>query len=230
MGKTWPAVLAVSLALLISTGFLFFTVVGPIYLSQWLSDAAAQLEPKWGERLYQLAMQVNPQDDRIRIRLAELYCSQQQTAQAMTLLQQSIQSGTAGASVYLKLAALYTASGNFGDACALLEQTPEGYLSRKVYRSRPAMPQVPSEAELSTAEPLVFSVQEDALWYRLDDSAWTQYQAPLSPAAGEHTLALLAISPEGIPSEIAEFRFTVSPPQPAGWFGEGLPQVQTATR
>lgn len=230
MGKTWPAVLAVSLALLLSAGFLFFTVAGPVYLSQWLCDAAAQLEPKWGERLYLLAMQVNPQDDRICIQLAELYLRQQQTAQAMSLLQNSILSGTAGASIYLKLAAIYTSSGNFNDACALLEQAPEGYLSRRVYKSRPAAPQLPAETELSTSEVLTFSAQDNALWYRLDGGAWVQYQLPISPAAGEHTLSLLAISPEGIPSEIAEFRFIVSPPQPAGWFGEGLPQVQRTVR
>lgn len=230
MGKTWPAVLAVSLALLLSAGVLFFTVVGPIYLSQWLSDAAEQMEPKWGVRLYQLAMQVNPQDDRICIRLAELYDSQQQQAQAMALLQERIRSGTAGASVYLKLAALYTESGSFGEACALLEQAPDGYLSHRVYRSRPAMPQVPSETELSESEALEFSTPENALWYRLDGGTWMQYQSPLSPSAGEHTLALLAISPDGIPSEIAEYRFTVSPPQPAGGFGSGLPQVQVTVR
>lgn len=219
MGKTWPAVLACSLALLLSAGFLFFTVAGPVYIADWLADAAAQLEPKWGEKLYRLSLQANPLDDQVRVRLAELYCAQQSPIAAEQLLRESIAEGTAGTAVYLHLAALYTQAGQLSDACTLLDQVPEGYVSGRVYQARPKVPEVPRETQLSEDSPLRFSAGENRLWYRMDGGSWMEYQSPLSPAVGEHRFSLLAISPEGIPSPMLEYHCTVMQTQTVGWTG-----------
>lgn len=217
MRRTWPAVLACSLALLLAMGFLFFTVAGPVYLSDWCQRAAAQLGPKWGERLYGLALQADPGDDESRLALAELYCGQQKTAQAETLLQKGIRGGRAGAAVYLRLAALYTGAGRIPEACALLEQAEGAYLTRKLRQSRPEAPALPGETILQEEETLALPPSENALWYALDGGAWEVYRQPLALSAGAHTLSLAAVSPEGIPSEVRQLRCTVERPQAAGW-------------
>ena len=217
MRRTWPAVLACSLALLLAMGFLFFTVAGPVYLSVWCRRAAEQTGPKWGERLYGLALQADPGDDQARLALAELYCSGQKVEQAETLLQKGIRGGRARAAVYLRLAALYTEAGRIPEACALLEQAEGAYLVRKLRQSRPEAPSLPEETTLQEEETLALPPSENALWYSLDGETWECYLQPLVLSAGTHTLLLSAVSPEGVPSEVRQLACTVERPQAAGW-------------
>ena len=46
-------------------------------------------------------------------------------------------------------------------------------------------------------------------WYRLNAGLWTLYGAPLELGEGRHRLEVLTLDAHGVPSPVAEYRYTV---------------------
>ena len=60
----------------------------------------------------------------------------------------------------------------------------------------------------ATSESVV-RLRQYSPWYRLDGGPWTLYGGPLALREGKHTLEVVTLDRDSIPSRVDEYRYTV---------------------
>ena len=209
MDKTWVAVIAVAMLVIIAAGWVFYATAGAPMLADWLAQRARFTDPGRAEPLYRWSLAVNPYDAAVRTALSDLYRQQGKEQQAEQLLLEGIAHYAAGPDLYLELAAIYADSSRLEDACALLDSAPEGYLSRRIGTLRPDNAAAPPSGTYAAGLPFALNGGEGTPWYRLNDSPWTMYGAPLALPEGEYTLRVVTLDEGSIPSPVDEYRYRV---------------------
>ena len=209
MDKTWVAVIAVGLLVIIAAGWVFYATAGAPLLADWLAQRARYALPDRAQWLYRQSLNINPYSASVRLALCELYRTSGQQAKAEDLLLDGVRNYAVGPDLYLELAALYVDSSRLDEACSLLNSAPEGYLSKRIGTLRPDNAAAPPSG--TYAEGLTFSIEggEGTPWYRLNGGPWTMYGAPLALQEGRHTLEVLTLDPGSIPSPIAAYQYKV---------------------
>lgn len=210
MGRTWVAVLCVAALVIVAAGAVFFATVGASMLSNGLAELAARSGPGVAVTLYRWAVSANPYDAAHRLALCRLYLQQGQQGAALALLQAGIDGGWAtGPDLYLALASLYADSGRLEDACALLDSVPSDYISRRLAGLRPENAAAPPSGTYASGRTFSLEGGGGAAWYRLDGGAWTLYGGPLELQEGKHTLSVVTLDRDSVPSRVDEYRYTV---------------------
>ena len=209
MDKTWVAVIAVGLLVIIAAGWVFYATAGAPMLADWLARRAGFATPDRAEPLYRLSLAINPYSVPVRTALCDLYRQQGKEAQAEQLLLEGIHGYATGPDLYMKLAAIYVDSSRLEDACALLDSAPEGYLSRRIGTLRPDNAAAPPSGTYASGLPFSLDGGEGTPWYRLNGGPWTMYGAPLALQEGQHTLQVVTLDEGSIPSPVSEYRYRV---------------------
>ena len=209
MDKTWVAVIAVALLVIIAAGWVFYATAGAPMLADWLAQRARFADPGRAEPLYRWSLAVNPYAASVRLSLCDLYRQQGKEQQAEELLLEGITHYATGPDLYMALAAMYADSSRLEEACALLDGAPEGYLSRRIGTLRPDNAAAPPSGTYAAGLPFPLDGGEGTPWYRLNDGPWTMYGAPLALQEGEYTLRVVTLDEGSIPSPVDEYRYRV---------------------
>ena len=207
MRRTWVAVLVSGIVLLAALGMICFSTVGSVYLTDWLKSAAEQTDSAGRERLYALALRLNPYDSESRIALSDCYFRDEKEKQGEMLLWEGIRSYAKGPELFLSLAQYYSGKGRPEQACSVLDSAPSGYLSRRLKNLRPETPRVSASGAIRPDTELKLSGEN--CWYSLDESAWKPYTTPLLLPEGKHTLCALSLDQDGIPSRKVAYEYSV---------------------
>lgn len=210
MGRIWVAVITVLLLVALAAGTVFFVTVGSSMVSNGLANLASRSGPGVALTLYRWSVSANPYDAAHRLALYELYLRQGDEEIAQTLLETGINGGYAiGPDLYLALAVHYVNDGRLSDACALLDSAPSDYLARRLWVLRPKNAAAPPSGAYAEGLDFPLSAGEGTPWYRLDGGAWTLYGGPLVLKEGKHTLEVVTLDKDSIPSRVDEYRYTV---------------------
>jgi len=210
MGRIWVAVICVLLLVAMAAGAVFFSTVGSSMLSNGLARLAARSGPETALTLYRWSVSANPYDAAHRLALYDLYLRRDEADIAQALLETGIEGGYAiGPDLYLALAVHYVNSGRLSDACSLLDSAPSDYLARRLWVLRPKNAAAPPSGAYAEGLEFPLSVGEGTPWYRLNDGPWTLYGGPLTLKEGRHTLEVVTLDRDSIPSRVDEYRYTV---------------------
>jgi len=209
MDKTWVAVIAVGLLVVIAAGWVFYATAGAPMLADWLARRAGFADPGRAEPLYRWSLAINPYSVPVRTALCHLYRQQGKERQAEELLLEGIQQYATGPDLYMTLAGIYVDSSRLEDACTLLDSAPEGYLSRRISALRPDSAAAPPSGTYASGLPFPLEGGEGTPWYRLNDGPWTMYGAPLALQEGQYTLRVVTLGEGSIPSPVSEYRYRV---------------------
>lgn len=210
MGRIWVAVICVLLLVAMAAGAVFFSTVGSSMLSNGLARLAARSGPETALTLYRWSVSANPYDAAHRLALYDLYLRRDEADIAQALLETGIEGGYAiGPDLYLALAVHYVNSGRLSDACSLLDSAPSDYLARRLWVLRPKNAAAPPSGAYAEGLEFPLSAGEGTPWYRLNDGPWTLYGGPLTLKEGRHTLEVVTLDRDSIPSRVDEYRYTV---------------------
>lgn len=215
MRRTWVAVISVAVLVVIAAGWVFFATAGGPWLAGLLSDLAQTANPGWSARLYRLSLAVNPYDASARQALAGLYQQYGKDDKAEQLLREGVSQYATGPDLYLALSAMYVNNGRLEEACSLLDSAPSGYLSRRLSGLRPQNAAAPPSGTYAVGLDFSLDGGEGTAWYQLNGGPWTLYGTPLALQEGKHTLRVLTLDAESIPSPVDEYRYTVEKLHPA---------------
>ena len=210
MGRIWVAVICVLALVIVAAGAVFFSTVGASMLSNGLADLAARSGPEVALTLYRWSVSANPYDAAHRLALYDLYLRRGEEEIALSLLETGIEGGYAiGPDLYLALAVHYVNDGRLNDACSLLDSPMSDYLARRLWVLRPKNAAAPPSGAYAEGMDFPLSSGEGTPWYRLDDGPWTLYGGPLELKEGRHTLEVVTLDRDSIPSRVDEYRYTV---------------------
>ena len=214
MGRVWVAILCVTILVVIAAGWVFYVTAGAPWLAEKLSSVAQTANPGWSARFYRCALAINPFDTDARIALSRLYREYGRDDKAVTLLQEGTSRYAVGPTLHLELAALYADSGELEKACALLDNVPSDYIAKRLSELRPDNAAAPPSGTYAVGLPFVLSGGEGFAWYQLNGGPWTLYAAPLALQEGRHTLRVVTLDDQSIPSSVDEYRYTLETLQP----------------
>ncbi|MBR4991710.1 MAG: hypothetical protein IKY86_01805 [Clostridia bacterium] len=210
MGRIWVAVICVLVLVAVAAGTVFFATVGSSMVSNGLAALAARSGPGVALTLYRWSVSANPYDAAHRLALYELYLLQGEPSTAQILLEIGIDGGYAtGPDLYLALAVHYVNDGRLSDACSLLDSAPSDYLARRLWVLRPKNAAAPPSGAYAEGLEFSLSLGEGTPWYRLDGGAWTLYGGPLTLKEGRHTLEVVTLDRDSIPSRVDAYQYTV---------------------
>ena len=210
MGRIWVAVICVLALVIVAAGTVFFSTVGASMLSNGLANLAARSGPEVALTLYRWSVSANPYDAAHRLALYDLYLRRGEEESAQSLLETGIEGGYAiGPDLYLALAVHYLNDGRLSDACSLLDSPMSDYLARRLWVLRPKNAAAPPSGAYAEGMDFPLSSGEGTPWYRLDDGPWTLYGGPLELKEGRHTLQVVTLDRDSIPSRVDEYRYTV---------------------
>lgn len=215
MGRVWIAVICVGILVVIAAGWVFFATAGGPWLAEWLSAAAQTANPGWSARLYRWALAINPFDTDSRLALSRLYREYGRDDKAQALLQEGIDRYAIGPALHLELAAFYVDVGQLERACSLLDNVQSDYIAKRLSDLRPSNAAAPPSGTYAVGLPFFLSGGEGNAWYQLDSGPWTLYGAPLALQEGRHTLRVVTLDAQSIPSSVDEYRYTLETLQPA---------------
>ena len=210
MGRIWVAVICVLVLVAVAAGTVFFATVGSSMVSNGLAALAARSGPGVALTLYRWSVSANPYDAAHRLALYELYLLQGEPSTAQILLEIGIDGGYAtGPDLYLALAVHYVNDGRLSDVCSLLDSAPSDYLARRLWVLRPKNAAAPPSGAYAEGLEFSLSLGEGTPWYRLDGGPWTLYDGPLALKEGRHTLEVVTLDRDSIPSRVDAYQYTV---------------------
>ena len=210
MGRIWVAVICVLVLVAVAAGTVFFATVGSSMVSNGLAALAARSGPGVALTRYRWSVSANPYDAAHRLALYELYLLQGEPSTAQILLEIGIDGGYAtGPDLYLALAVHYVNDGRLSDVCSLLDSAPSDYLARRLWVLRPKNAAAPPSGAYAEGLEFSLSLGEGTPWYRLDGGPWTLYDGPLALKEGRHTLEVVTLDRDSIPSRVDAYQYTV---------------------
>lgn len=215
MGRVWVAILCVTILVIIAAGWVFYATAGAPWLAERLSSAAQTANPGWSARFYRWALAINPFDTEARIQLSRLYREYGRDNKAEALLLQGASQYAVGPALHVELAALYADSGRLEKACALLDNVQSDYIAKRLSELRPDNAAAPPSGTYAVGLPFVLSGGDGYAWYQLNGGPWTLYAAPLALQEGRHTLRVITLNQQSVPSSVAEYHYTLETLQPA---------------
>ena len=215
MRRVWVAIICVSILVLIATGWVFYATAGGPWLAERLSQAAQTANPGWSARFYRWTLAINPFDSDARIRLSRLYREYGRDDKAESILQQGVQHYAVGPALHLELAALYVDSGRLERACSLLDNVPSDYIAKRLSQLRPENAAAPPSGTYAVGLDFSLSGGGGTAWYQLNNGPWTLYDTPLTLQEGRHTLRVVTLDTQSIPSSVDEYRYTLETLQSA---------------
>lgn len=210
MGRIWVAVVCVLLLVAVAVGAVFFATVGSSMLSNGLANLASRSGPGLALTLYRWSVSANPHDAAHRLALYDLYLRQSEPQIAEALLRTGIDGGYAtGPDLYLALAVHYVNDGRLSDACSLLDGVSSDYLARRLWVLRPKNAAAPPSGAYAEGLEFPLSTGEGTPWYRLNGGSWTLYGGPLALKEGRHTLEVVTLDRDSIPSRVDVYQYKV---------------------
>ena len=215
MGRVLVAILCVTILVIIAAGWVFYATAGAPWLAERLSSAAQNANPGWSARLYRWALAINPFDTEARIQLSRLYREYGRDNKAEALLLQGASQYAVGPALHVELAALYADSGRLEKACALLDNVQSDYIAKRLSELRPDNAAAPPSGTYAVGLPFVLSGGDGYAWYQLNGGPWTLYAVPLALQEGRHTLRVVTLNQQSVPSSVAEYHYTLETLQPA---------------
>jgi len=218
MGRVWVAIICVALLVLVAAGWVFYATAGGPWLADRLSAAAQTANPGWSARLYRWTLAINPFDTEARLSLARIYRNYGQEDKAEALLQEGVDHYAIGPALHLALASLFVNDGRLEQACSLLDNVPSDYIAKELSQLRPANAAAPPSGTYAVGLAFPLSGGEGSAWYQLDNGPWTLYGAPLALQEGRHTLRVVTLDDQSIPSPVDEYRYSLETLQPAAAF------------
>ena len=214
MGRVWIAVICVAVLVVIAAGWVFYVTAGGPWLSEQLSAAAKTANPGWSARLYRWALSINPFDTDGRITLSRLYREYGRDDKAESLLQEGVTRYAIGPTLHLELAGFYVNTGQLERACSLLDNVQSDYIAKRLAELRPDNAAAPPSGTYAVGLAFSLSGGDGSAWYQLDSGPWTMYGAPLALQEGRHTLRVVTLDDQSIPSSVDEYRYTLETLQP----------------
>jgi len=214
MRKVWVAIICVTFLVMIAAGWVFYATAGGPWLAEQLSRAAQAANPGWSARFYRWALAINPYDSDARICLSQLYREYGRDDKAELLLQEGVQQYAIGPVLHLELAALYVNRGQLERACSLLDNVSSDYIAKRLSELRPDNAAAPPSGTYAVGLDFSLSGGDGSPWYQLNSGPWTLYGTPLALQEGRHTLRVVTLNEENVPSSVSEYRYTLETLQP----------------
>lgn len=219
----------VTLILVIVCGVSLFAVAGGSYTADFLKSLAVQAEARGSEtyaaHFYRESLKYNPYDTEARLALVRMCIAEGGLPQAREILKTGVAQSPYNLTFYTELARVYVLEGRLFDAVELLDNLPDGYAAVRVSRMRPIATLSPRGGVYDAPCSVRIQAGQDC-YYTLDGTTpqltSSRYERPIDLPPGVHTLSVVCLDDNGLPSRVFTEQYTVEQPRPASLLSGGV--------